>query len=326
MSTALYTTAGGFVLALTGGIGGAKLCLGLQRVLPAGTLRIIVNTGDDFEHLGLAISPDVDTTLYTLAGLANTELGWGRQDETWSFMRVLEALGGPAWFRLGDGDLALHVERTRRLAAGETLTEIVADVARRFGICSCIMPMSDDPVRTIVCTAGAGELAFQEYFVRERCAPAVSQLRYAGAAAARVSSAAAQSLQDPALQAIVIAPSNPYLSIDPMLAVPGLRTALLARATPVIAVTPLIGDTAVKGPTAKIMRELGLAPSPLTVLEHYRGLVDGFVLDERDAALAKDIDVPVRVCDTLMHSLEDKERVARCTLELAQALRSPAGA
>jgi LPPG:FO 2-phospho-L-lactate transferase len=181
-------------------------------------------------------------------------------------------------------------------------------------------------VHTIVCTAGGNELAFQEYFVRERCAPAVSQLRYAGAAAARVPSAAAQSLQDPALHAIVIAPSNPYLSIDPMLAVPGLRTALLARAAPVIAVTPLIGDTAVKGPTAKIMRELGLAPSPLTVLEHYRGLVDGFVLDERDAALAKDIDLPVRVCDTLMRSLEDRERVARCTLELAQALRSPAGA
>ena len=316
----------GFVLALTGGVGGAKLCLGLQRVLPAGTLRIIVNTGDDFDHLGLAISPDVDTTLYTLAGLANAQLGWGREDETWSFMSALEALGGPTWFRLGDRDLALHVERTRRLAGGETLTDIVADVARRFGICSRIMPMSDDPVRTLVRTAGGGELAFQEYFVRERCAPAVAQLKYAGAAAARVPSGATQSLQDPALQALVIAPSNPYLSIDPMLAVPGLRAALLARTAPLIAVTPLIGDTAVKGPTAKIMRELGLTPSPLTVLQHYDGLVDGFVLDERDAALARSIEVPVRICDTLMRSLADRERVARCTLELAQALRSPAGA
>jgi LPPG:FO 2-phospho-L-lactate transferase len=314
----------GFVLALTGGIGGAKLCLGLQRVLPAGALRIIVNTGDDFEHLGLAISPDVDTTLYTLAGLANTELGWGREGETWSFMRALQALGGPAWFRLGDGDLALHVERTRRLAAGETLTEIVADIARRFDIAARIMPMSDDPVRTMVHTADARELGFQEYFVRERCVPAVAELRYAGAAAARISSAAAESLQDPRLQAVVIAPSNPYLSIDPVLAVPGMRSALRARGAPVIAVTPLIGDSAVKGPTAKIMRELGLAPSPLTVLEHYDGLVDGFVLDERDAALAKDIGVPIRVCDTLMRSLADRERVARCTLELAQALRPPA--
>jgi LPPG:FO 2-phospho-L-lactate transferase len=311
----------GFVLALTGGIGGAKLCLGLQRVLPAGTLRIIVNTGDDFEHLGLAISPDVDTTLYTLAGLANSELGWGREDETWSFMRVLETLGGPTWFRLGDGDLALHVERTRRLAAQESLTDIVADIARRFGVPSRIMPMSDDPVRTIVVIAGGGELAFQEYFVRDRCAPAVVQLRYAGADRARVSSAAVQSLQDPGLHAIVIAPSNPYLSIDPVLAVPGMRTALRTCAAPVIAVTPLIGDSAIKGPTAKIMRELGLVPSPLTVLEHYDGLVDGFVLDERDAALAKRINVPVKVCDTLMRSLADRERVARCTLELAQELR-----
>lgn len=321
MSATGSAAAEGFVLALTGGIGGAKLCLGLQRVLPAGTLRIIVNTGDDFEHLGLAISPDVDTTLYTLAGLANSELGWGREDETWSFMRVLETLGGPTWFRLGDGDLALHVERTRRLAARESLTDIVADIARRFGVPSRIMPMSDDPVRTIVVIAGGGELAFQEYFVRDRCAPAVVQLRYAGADRARVSSAAVQSLHDPGLHAIVIAPSNPYLSIDPVLAVPGMRTALRTCAAPVIAVTPLIGDSAIKGPTAKIMRELGLVPSPLTVLEHYDGLVDGFVLDERDAALAKRINVPVKVCDTLMRSLADRERVARCTLELAQELR-----
>jgi LPPG:FO 2-phospho-L-lactate transferase len=316
----------GFVLALTGGIGGAKLCLGLQRVLPAGALRIIVNTGDDFEHLGLAISPDIDTTLYTLAGLANVELGWGRQDETWSFMRVLETLGGPAWFRLGDGDLALHIERTRRLAAGERLTDITAEVARRFGIATRIMPMSDDPVRTLVATAGGGELGFQEYFVRERCAPPIASLTYAGADSARISSAAAESLQDPALRAIVIAPSNPYLSIDPVLAVPGMRAALRARGAPVIAVTPIIAGAAVKGPTAKIMRELGLAVSPLSVLEHYRGLIDGFVLDERDGPLAKDIGLAVRTCDTLMRSLEDRERVARCTLELAQELRGGLGA
>jgi LPPG:FO 2-phospho-L-lactate transferase len=311
----------GLVLALSGGIGGAKLCLGLQRVLPAGAPRIIVNTGDDFEHLGLAISPDIDTTLYTLAGLDNLELGWGRRDETWSFMRVLETLGGPTWFRLGDGDLALHLERTRRLAAGERLTDIVTDLARRFGIATGIMPMSDDPVRTVIATAGGGELGFQEYFVRERCGPAVADLRYVGAESARLSSAAAAALQESALQAIIIAPSNPYLSIDPALAVPGMRAALRARGAPVIAVTPIIAGSAVKGPTAKIMRELGLAVSPLTVLEHYRGLIDGFVLDERDAALAQAIALPVRTCDTLMRSLEDRERVARCTLELAKELR-----
>jgi LPPG:FO 2-phospho-L-lactate transferase len=313
----------GFVVALTGGIGGAKLCLGLQRVLPEGALRIIVNTGDDFEHLGLAISPDIDTTLYTLSGLANVELGWGRRDETWSFMRVLETLGGPAWFRLGDGDLAVHIERTRRLAAGETLTEIVAELARRFGIATRIMPMSDDPVRTVVATREGGELGFQEYFVRERCAPTVAGMRYVGADSAQISSAAAESLAEPALHAIIIAPSNPYLSIDPILALPGMRAALRARRAPVIAVTPILAGSAVKGPTAKIMSELGLEVSPLTVLEHYRGLIDGFVLDERDAALARAIELPLRICDTMMRSLEDRERVARCTLELAQELRGP---
>ncbi len=314
----------GVVLALSGGIGGAKLCLGLQRLLAPGALRVIVNTGDDFEHLGLAISPDIDTTVYTLAGLANPELGWGRKDETWTFLRALETLGGPAWFRLGDGDLAMHVERTRRLACGETLTDITADFARRLGVPSRVMPMSDDPVRTVVGTA-QGELAFQEYFVRERCGPAVTALRFDGAQSARISSAAAASLRDASLQAILIAPSNPYLSIDPALAVPGMRAALRVRGAPVIAVTPIIGDCAVKGPTAKIMRELGLTPSPLTIREHYRGLIDGFVLDERDAGLAGEIDVPVRVCDTLMRSLGDRERVARCALELAQELRARAG-
>lgn len=316
----------GFVVALSGGVGGAKLCLGLQRVLPAGALRVIVNTGDDFEHLGLAISPDLDTTLYTLAGLANTELGWGRQDETWSCMRVLATLGGPTWFRLGDGDLALHLERTRRLAAGETLTDIMAEFARRFGVPSRILPMSEDPVRTIVRLADGGELGFQEYFVRERCVPPLAGIRFAGADSARIASAAAASLRDPGLQAILIAPSNPYLSIDPALALPKMRAVLRARGVPVIAVSPLIGGAAVKGPTAKIMQELGRPASTLTVIEHYRGLIDGLVLDERDGALARDLDLPHRLCDTLMRSLADRERVARCALELARQLAAPGAA
>lgn len=306
------------VLVLSGGIGGAKLCLGLQRILAPGQLLVLVNTGDDFEHLGLAISPDVDTTLYTLAGLANPELGWGRREETWTFMRVLGTLGGPTWFNLGDGDLALHVERTRRLAGGQTLTAIVADVGRRLGVPSRILPMSDDPVRTLV-TTGDGVLGFQEYFVRERCAPVVKHLSFQGAESARLSPAARAALGGP-LRALVIAPSNPYLSIDPILAIPAMRAALRAPGVPVIAVTPLIGDAAVKGPTAKIMRELGIAPSPLSVIEHYRGLIDGFVLDARDAALAPEIPIPVQLCDTLMQTLEDRERVARAVLELAERL------
>jgi len=307
------------IVVVSGGIGGAKLCLGLQRVLSDGALRVIVNTGDDFTHLGLYISPDVDTTVYTLAGLANQELGWGRADETWTFMRVLESLGAPTWFKLGDGDLALHIERTRRLAAGETLTSITGDVAQHLGIGSRVIPMSDDPVRTLVQTRG-GVLGFQEYFVRERCGPAITGLQFQGAEAARISSAATESLRDSSLRAIVIAPSNPYLSIDPILAIPGMRAALRAAGVPIIAVTPIIGDAAVKGPTAKIMRELGVTPSPLAVVEHYRGLIDGFVLDARDASLADQIQLPVQTCDTLMLTLDDRERVARCVTEFARRL------
>lgn len=307
------------VVVLSGGVGGAKLCLGLQRSLPPDALRVVVNTGDDFEHLGLAICPDLDTTLYTLAGLANPEFGWGRRDETWTFLSVLETLGGPTWFRLGDGDLALHVERTRRLAVGETLSSIMGDLARRLGVVSRVLPMSDDPVRTRVRTPD-GELAFQEYFVRERCAPTVTALRFCGAERARISEAAAQALGEKSLRTILIAPSNPYLSIDPALAIPGMRAALRAPGVPVIAVSPIVAGEAVKGPTAKIMRELGVAPSPLTVRDHYDGLIDGMVLDERDVKLAPMAGLPVRLCDTLMHSLEDRERVARCALELAEEL------
>ena len=184
------------IVALSGGIGGAKLSLGLYRVLPPGTLTVIVNTGDDFDHLGLRICPDIDTTLYTLAGLANTQLGWGRCDESWAFMEALAALGGETWFRLGDKDLALHLERTRRLKGGETLSAFVADVARRFGIEAAIVPMTDDPVRTRVGTVH-GELDFQDYFVRRRCEPQVTALRFEGAARAQPAPAARAALADP---------------------------------------------------------------------------------------------------------------------------------
>lgn len=309
----------GTVIVLTGGIGGAKLCLGLQRILPPGALRVIVNTGDDFQHLGLAICPDLDTTLYTLAGIANPEFGWGRRGETWTFMSVLETLGGPTWFTLGDGDLALHVERTRRMAAGEALTSIMGDLAHRLGVVSRIFPMSDDPVRTKVRTPD-GELAFQDYFVREKSVPAVTGLRFCGAERARICESAILALREESLRAIVIAPSNPYLSIDPLLAMPGMREALRAAGVPIIAVSPIIAGEAVKGPTAKIMQELGVIPSALEVIEHYRLVIDAMVLDERDAGLVGQAACPVRICDTLMSSLEDRERVAHCALELAAEL------
>jgi LPPG:FO 2-phospho-L-lactate transferase len=307
------------VVAISGGIGGAKLALGLYRVLPAGTLSVIVNTGDDFEHLGLTICPDVDTTLYTLAGLANPELGWGRRDETWNFMETLGTLGGETWFRLGDADLALHVERTRRLSEGETLSAVIASVASALGIRASVLPMSDDPVRTRVSTS-AGELAFQHYFVRLRCAPEVTSLHFAGAEAATAAPGALAALAAPGLEAVILCPSNPYLSVDPILAVPGMRAALRASGAPVIAVTPIVGGRAVKGPTAKIMQELRLAPSPLTIAGHYAGLIDGFVLDERDAGLAAQFALPVAVTNTVMVDLNDRERLAREVLALAARL------
>lgn len=308
------------VVALSGGIGGAKLALGLYRVLPRGGLTVIANTGDDFTHLGLHISPDVDTALYTLAGLANPVLGWGRRDETWTFMATLERLGGDTWFRLGDGDLALHVERTRRLAAGETLSRVIAGVAERLEIAVRIVPMSDDPVRTRVRTA-EGELDFQEYFVRHQCRPVVTGMGYAGAQNARPAPAIAAALADPALEAVVLCPSNPYLSIAPILAVPGIREMLAATAAPVIAVSPLIGGKAVKGPTAKIMTELGIPVSPAAVADYYGNLIDGFILDQRDAALASGLKPKVKLADTLMNTLEDRERLARECLAFASELR-----
>lgn len=308
------------VVALTGGVGGAKLALGLHRVLPPGALACIVNTGDDFVHLGLHVSPDLDTTLYTLAGCENPEQGWGRRDETWTFMRALEELGGETWFRLGDGDLALHVERTRRLAAGETLSAIMDDVRRRFGIASRLLPMSDDAVATRVHTPDA-ELPFQDYFVRLRAAPEVRAIGFAGAAQARASAALAEVLGSPRLRAIVVCPSNPYLSIDPILAVPGLAAALRAPGVPVVAVSPLIGGRAVKGPTAKIMRELGIEASNRAIAAHYGDLLDGLVIDESDCSAELPHGLPTRATRTLMKSLADREMLARATLEFAGHLR-----
>ena len=311
------------VIALSGGVGGAKLADGLVQAVGDGRLTVVVNTGDDFNHLGLHISPDVDTALYTLGGLANPETGWGRRDETWTFMAALAQLGGESWFRLGDGDLAIHVERTRRLAAGETLSAIIADFARRLGIGADIVPMSDQAMRTRVhCDEGVFD--FQDYFVRLQCRPLTRSIEFVIAPDARPSRAVEQALADEALGAIVICPSNPYLSIAPMLAVPGLRERLRAAGVPIVAVSPIVGGAAVKGPTAKIMRELGVPVSADAIAQHYGELLDGFILDVRDAALQGHITVPVHITDTLMLSAADRTRVAAETLGFAAALRQSA--
>jgi len=304
------------VLALSGGIGGAKLALGLYRILPPGALTVVANTGDDFEHLGLAISPDIDTLLYTLAGLDNPQLGWGRRDETWTFMAALERLGGETWFNLGDGDVATHVERTRRLGAGESLSEITDDFRRRLGISVRLLPMSNDRVRTRLRTA-EGWLDFQDYFVRQHCAPVVREIAFAGADVARPQPDFLAALADENLRAVVICPSNPFISIDPILGLPGVREALRACDAPVIAVSPIIGGKAVKGPTAKMMAELGLPVDAAAVARHYGDILDLYVADEADANEVADLGVPVRVARTLMSSLEDREALARVVLETA---------
>jgi LPPG:FO 2-phospho-L-lactate transferase len=313
----------GPVLALTGGVGGSKLALGLARVLSPGALTVVANTGDDFEHLGLHISPDIDSLTYALAGLDNPQTGWGRRDETWSFMTALGGLGGETWFKLGDGDLAIHVERTRRLRAGENLSTITSDIARSLGISSRILPMTDDRVRTHVISR-SGTLEFQRYFVELQCRPEVSGFVFDGAAHARAHSELLATLGDPGLRAAIICPSNPFISIDPMLALPGLRSALASCPAPVIAVSPIIGGQAVKGPMTKMMKELGLGVDVLAVATHYRGLIDGFVIDIADSPMATRLDLPVDVRPILMLSLEDRESLARAVLAFADRIAQPA--
>ena len=308
------------VVALSGGIGGAKLALGLSRVLPGDELLIVANTGDDFEHLGLSVSPDLDTLMYTLAGVANPETGWGRRDETWSFMAALEELGGETWFRLGDRDLATHVERTRRLRAGESLSAVTADLCRKLGVAPRILPMSDDPVRTRVLTE-TGWIDFQDYFVRQQCRPVVRRLAFAGADAARAHPDFLAALRRPDLRAVVVCPSNPFISVEPIFSLGGVREALASCAAPVIAVSPIIGGRAVKGPTAKMMAELGLSVSAATVARRYADLLDGYVVDHADADMLRDIEPRVFLANTLMTTLDDREALARTVLAAADELR-----
>jgi LPPG:FO 2-phospho-L-lactate transferase len=312
--------AAGSYVVLSGGSGGVKLAVGMAQLLGE-RLAVIVNTGDDFVHLGLHVSPDIDTVLYSLAGLVNEETGWGRRGETWTFMRALGDLGGPTWFNLGDGDLATHVDRTQRLRAGEALTAVGARQATRLGIKSRILPMSDDPVRTSVET-DAGTLSFQEYFVRDQCRPAVRAIRFDGASAARPTADVMAALSAPDLAGIVIGPSNPWLSVDPILAVPGLRGAIRARDVPIVAVSPIVGGKAVKGPAAKIMAELGLQADSRTITRHYAGLIDGFIIDSADARLEKDMSLPTLVTNTMMRTLDDRIALARQCLAFCERLRS----
>ncbi|WP_030539755.1 2-phospho-L-lactate transferase [Sphingobium sp. DC-2] len=307
----------GRVTVLTGGVGGAKLVLGLMQAAQPRQITAIVNTGDDFRHLGLAISPDIDTLLYTLSGKASAAQGWGREGETWTFMDALKSLGGEDWFLLGDGDMALHVLRTHWLAQGETLSAVTARFAAAWGLDLSILPMSDDRVATHVAADG-GELPFQRYFVEQRCAPAVRAIRFEGAEQARPAPGVIDAIGDPEARAILIAPSNPWLSVDPIFAVPGIRDALAAAPAPVVAVSPIVGGQAVKGPTAKLMGELGLEVNNQAIAAHYAGIIDGLLVDERDGG--EGLAIPHDIADTLMKSLDDRVRVARAALALADRI------
>jgi len=301
------------VVALSGGVGGAKLVDGLARVLAPDELTVIINTGDDFRHLGLWISPDIDSVLYALAGLSDPLRGWGRRDESWKFMEAIRGLGGPDWFMLGDSDLAMHVQRTHRLSEGSSLTQVTAGIARVLGVRARLLPMSDDPIATQLQT-DEGWLNFQDYFVRRRCLPAIRDIRFDGAATARAQPEALEALADSQLRLVVICPSNPFLSVEPILAIPAIRAALTRCAAPIVAVTPIIGGQAVKGPTAKIMQELGLEISGEAVARRYAGLIDAFIVDQSDPAPAAMEGVRFIKAQTRMDRTQDREELARAVL------------
>ncbi len=300
------------IIALAGGVGGAKLAHGLAQILAPEDLTVIVNTGDDFEHLGLYISPDLDTVCYTLAGLANPETGWGRVNETWNAIANIERLGGQTWFRVGDQDLATHIERTRRIKAGRPLSQITNDFCKAWGIHHAVIPMSDNPIRTIVNT-DEGELPFQEYFVHRRCEPRVKGFRFDGIESAKPVLGIVDAIKE--ADAIVICPSNPWVSIAPILAVAGIRSAVEAKK--ICAVSPIIGGQAVKGPAAKMYRELGIEPSALAVAKHYQNLATGFIFDEVDAKLEADIrglNMRTLITKTLMENSDNRRLLAEDVL------------
>jgi len=302
------------IVALAGGVGGAKLSDGLAQILLPDDLTIIVNTGDDFEYLGLAISPDLDTVCYTLAGLANPETGWGRREETFRALENIRMLGGPDWFYIGDKDLGTHIERTRRLKEGQSLSQVTMHFCRSWGVQPAVLPMSDQPVRTMVDTQEYGELAFQEYFVHQHCEPKVKSFRFSGIEQALPAPGTLEAIDS--ADAVIFCPSNPWVSIDPILAITGIRSALEAKT--VIAISPIIKGQTIKGPAAKMSMELGIQPSALAVARHYGDLLSGFVLDLADSDLTRELSIPTLATNTLMKTADDRRRLAEDVLHLIQ--------
>ncbi len=314
-------------LAISGGVGGAKLVLGLSHQLEPDQLTVVANTGDDFEHLGLNICPDLDTVLYTLADWNNKDQGWGQVDESWHFLNALERLGGETWFNLGDRDLATHIVRTRLLAEGRSLSEVIDYLCEKMGIAHKVVPMTDDTVSTMVHTP-AGTLSFQHYFVRDRCEPEVTGFDFVGIDSATISPGF-QAALSPDLAAIIICPSNPFVSVDPILKMPGVVAAVEDLGIPVMVISNIVGGEALKGPAAKMMTELGIPQTALGVAKHYKDsygdLITGFILDEKDADLADQVTglgFSTIVTNTVMVTLHDRTELAARTLEFASALEA----
>ena len=311
-------------LVITGGVGGAKLALGLSTTLSASDVTFAVNTGDDFDHLGFHISPDIDTLTYTLAGLNDTDRGWGRREESWNFLSTLQTLDEETWFHLGDRDLAIHVYRTLLLTEGKTLSEVTDVIAKKLGINHFLTPMTDQSLRTVVVTAD-GKLPFQDYFVKYQAKPIVEAIELSGSELTRLSPGVTEALANPDLRGVIICPSNPYLSIDPILSIPGFRALLSEIAVPVISVSPIIGGKAIKGPTEKIMNEMNLEAgcSSLSVARHYQDILDGIIIDTLDAEQSEDIaalGLEVSVGETLMTSLQIKQDLAQHCLSLIEKI------
>ena len=310
------------ILALAGGVGGAKLAHGFSRILDPSELVIAVNTGDDFLHLDYFICPDLDSVLYKLAGINDTERGWGIRDETWNFMESLKKIGGEDWFQVGDKDLATHVERTRRLTEGQTLSEVTRALCQQHNVAHSIVPMTDHRVGTIVDTE-EGDFFFQDYFVRLRCKPVFTGVHYKGLEDAEPAPLLSEVLQNSELKAIVICPSNPFVSIGPILNVPGVTEAIGQTDVPIIAVSPIVGGHALKGPAAKMMAELALPVSPLGIARHYYKFINGLVIDTKDTRLADEIittGVNVHVTNTIMNSARTESNLAQETLQFAMSL------
>jgi LPPG:FO 2-phospho-L-lactate transferase len=307
------------IVALAGGVGGAKLVEGFAQILLPEELTIVVNTGDDFEHFSLYISPDLDTVCYTLAGLSNPVTGWGRVSETFQVLENIQNLGGPGWFRIGDKDMATHLERTRRIHAGQVLSQITRIFCDSWGVKHKVLPMSDQPVRTMINTA-EGELAFQEYFVHQNCRPKVKGFRFTGIESAQPAPGVLESITK--ADAVIFCPSNPWVSIDPVLAIKGILPALSGKT--VLAVSPIIGGHTVKGPAAKMYTELGIRPSAIAVARHYANLVSGFIIDNEDSELAGDFSIPITITNTLMNTREDRRCLAEVVLNFIQAFKNPA--